>query len=117
MFKDEENYDTAGYDTSTPYGVPSAEGYESAPYQPITPPDDPTYGDAAYEAPAATAATPANPQVSSLPSTAHTVVKGDTLWGISKKYGVSVEAIQAANNMSPGDSNIRLGSTLNIPAN
>ena len=44
----------------------------------------------------------------------HTVVKGDTLYGLSRRYGVSVSAIQRANKLS--GTNIRLGATLLIPA-
>ena len=43
----------------------------------------------------------------------HKVVKGDTLYGLSRKYGVSVSAIQKANGLS--GSNIRAGATLKIP--
>lgn len=118
LFKKDENYDTAGgYDTSDPYGVPSSDGYESAPYQDVNPPaSDPTYGSAAYEeaAPApAPAPAPAAPTAS---AGSHTVVKGDTLWGISRKYGVTVDAIRAANGMAASDTTVRLGQTLSIPA-
>ena len=44
----------------------------------------------------------------------HKVAKGDTLYGLSRKYGVSVSAIQRANNLS--GTNIRIGATLLIPA-
>ena len=37
----------------------------------------------------------------------HKVVKGDTLWGISQKYNVSVQQIKEWNNLS--DNNIKLG--------
>ncbi|MDI9568467.1 MAG: M23 family metallopeptidase [bacterium] len=44
----------------------------------------------------------------------HTVVRGDTLWDLSRRYGVSLEALQQAN---PGVDPRRLvpGSTLIIP--
>ncbi|MEL6288193.1 MAG: LysM peptidoglycan-binding domain-containing protein [Pseudomonadota bacterium] len=42
-----------------------------------------------------------------------TVAKGDTLYGISRRYGVSVGAIQSANNMR--GTAIRLGQKLIIP--
>ena len=42
------------------------------------------------------------------------VVKGDTLYGLSRKYGVSVSAIQKANGMS--GTNIGIGKSLKIPA-
>jgi LysM repeat protein len=119
-FKKDENYDTAGgYDTSDPYGVPSADGYESAPYQDVNPPaSDPTYGSAAYEEAAPTpppAPAPASPAPAA-GARSHTVVKGDTLWGISRKYGVTVDGIRAANSMAANDTNVRLGQTLSIPA-
>ncbi len=43
----------------------------------------------------------------------HSVVKGDTLYGLSKRYGASVAAIQTANGLK-GNS-ISLGRTLIIP--
>ena len=106
------------YDTSDPYGVPDAGGYESAPYQDVNPPaSDPTYGSAAYEETTPAAPTlPAGPSAPATVASTHTVIKGDTLWGLSQKYGVSVDAIRSANSMAPGDNNIRLGQTINIPA-
>lgn len=111
-----EDYDT-GYDTSDPYGNPA--GYEADPYQQVNPPADPTYGSAAYEettpAPVAPVAPPSHTPPPAIASS-HTVAKGDTLWGLSRKYGVSVDAIRSANGMASGDTNIRLGQTLSIPA-
>lgn len=49
----------------------------------------------------------------SKPSRRHKVVKGDTLYNISNRYGTSVSALQKANNIS--GTNIRLGQTLKIP--
>lgn len=120
---DEPDYDT-GYDTSDPYGTPSADGYESGSYQEVNPPasSDPTYGEAAYQdGSSAPSARPApsgssgasSPQAS---ATTHVVEKGDTLWGLSQEYDVSQQAIREANGMSPGDNTIRLDQTLNIPA-
>lgn len=119
----DENYDTAsGYDTSDPYGVPSSDGYESAPYQQVNPPaaNNPTYSNAAYES--NTPSIPVTPPAASIPASppaiasTHTVVKGDTLWGLSKQFGVSAASIRSANSMTSGDDNIRLGQTINIPA-
>jgi len=110
----EENYDTAdGYDTSNPYGIPE-DSIESAPYQAVNPPADanPSYGSAAYETPAA----PTPPSAPAAVASTHTVVKGDTIWGLSKKYGVSQDAIRTANSMASDDSNVRLGQSINIPA-
>lgn len=47
-------------------------------------------------------------------STTHTVVKGDTLWSLAKKYGVSVNALMKANNLS--SSTILIGQSLNLRA-
>ena len=44
---------------------------------------------------------------------AHTVKKGDTLYSIAKKYGVSVEQIAKANNIK--DNKIAIGAILTIP--
>ncbi|GLB47662.1 glucosaminidase domain-containing protein [Neptunitalea lumnitzerae] len=44
--------------------------------------------------------------------TIHVVEKGDTLYSISRKYGVSVESIQKANNMR--GTNINIGQKLKI---
>ena len=44
----------------------------------------------------------------------YTVVKNDTLWGLSKKYGVSVSALMKANNLS--SSTILIGQSLNLRA-
>lgn len=43
----------------------------------------------------------------------HTVVKGDTLYGLSRKYGISVTAIQRANGLK--NTNLSLGKKLLIP--
>lgn len=116
-----EDYDTAsGYDTADPYGVPSNDGYASAPYQNVNPPaDNPTYGSAAYEETASVTPVAPAPAPAVAPAVArtHIVAKGDTLWGLSRKYGVGVDAIRAANNMPAGSDKIVLGSTINIPAN
>lgn len=47
-------------------------------------------------------------------TSSHTVVKGDTLWGISRKYNVGVEAIKSANSLT--SDTIVVGRTLVIPA-
>jgi LysM repeat protein len=43
----------------------------------------------------------------------HTVQSGDTLWGLSKKYGVSVEALRTMNALTTDT--IKPGQTLKIP--
>ncbi|MCR5606871.1 MAG: transglycosylase SLT domain-containing protein [Treponema sp.] len=47
-------------------------------------------------------------------SNAHVVVKGETLWGISRTYGVSVDAICQANGISE-NSILSIGKTLFVP--
>jgi LysM repeat protein len=32
----------------------------------------------------------------------HTVRSGETLWGISRRYGLTVEELRNLNNLSPG---------------
>jgi len=47
------------------------------------------------------------------PPIRHTVKKGDTLWGISRKYKASVTSIQRANGIK--GSNLKIGRRLLIP--
>ena len=122
-----------GYDASNPYGVPQAPTAEvgsytpapsnprpapqaNAPYQPIgnvpslpPPPSAPSayggYSDPSYNPPPASSFGGR--------TVGHTVVPGDTLWGLSKRYNTSVEEIQAANGLT--GSTIKKGETLQIP--
>jgi LysM repeat protein len=57
----------------------------------------------------------AEPKASSSGARSHTMAKGDTLYGLARKYGVSVSAIQKANNITKPES-IRDGVKLVIPA-
>ena len=103
---------------ANPYGTPQAGGDPNttraaagnAPYQPL--PGVPQPG-------AGIPQPPATPGVG-LPGAApaaggvnHTVVSGDSLWGLARKYGTTIEAIQAANGMN--NTTIRTGQTLTIP--
>lgn len=47
-------------------------------------------------------------------SSSHTVIKGDTLYNISRRYAVTLNDLQNANNLS--DNNIGLGQVLTIPS-
>ncbi|MGY8659283.1 MAG: LysM peptidoglycan-binding domain-containing protein [Verrucomicrobiales bacterium] len=53
------------------------------------------------------------PVVAKPKSIKHMIKRGDTLWGLSRRYGVSVTAIQKANRIS--GTNIRAGKTILIP--
>jgi len=101
-----------GYDVSNPYAAPDYVDETGTPYLPsdVNP---------AYDAPAVYEdVAPSKPRVSQPTYTSspkvHTVVRGDTLWGLSRQYGVSVSAIKAANGMTRDT--IVLGSKLKIPA-
>lgn len=43
----------------------------------------------------------------------HTVQKGETLWGISQKYGITVDALKKTNNI--GNGGLQVGQKLKIP--
>lgn len=91
--------------SQAPYQAPTA----SAPYQPIPsvspnpPASIPTY----------TPPTTNTPVPASGGGGSHTVVGGDTLWGLSRKYGVSVDSIRQANGLT--SDTIVTGQTLSIP--
>lgn len=59
--------------------------------------------------------TPAATEVTAAPAPAsYTVVKGDNLWSIAKKHGVTVKQLTAVNNMRT-DAKLKLGQKLVIP--
>ncbi len=62
----------------------------------------------------ATPVAPAAPEPVSTAAT-HTVAKGDSLWSIAKKYGITVSELAAANQLAPS-ATLRLGQTLAVPA-
>ena len=95
--------------TSNPYGVP---GQDSAQYQEVTN-VNPPYTDTPVAAPTTPSYTPPSTPSYSGGGSTHTVAPGDSLWGISRKYGTSVEAIQSANGLS--GTTIRPGQSLQIP--
>lgn len=100
------------YDVSNPYAAPDyGDGTAT--------PDLPSDVNPAYDQPAVyedtTPSVPAYP--SPTPTVAakfHTVVRGDSLWSIAKKYGVPIDAIKQANGMTRDIA--VLGSKLKIPA-
>jgi LysM repeat protein len=99
------------------YGVPQ-EGGEvgtytpsggTAPYQPL-----PGVNRAPSHQPPLASDVAANiPPLPAAGGIAHTVVAGDSLWALAKKHNTTIEAIQAANNMT--DSNIRVGQKITVP--
>lgn len=102
------------YDTGDPYGV--------ADYgDPYTPSADvnPSYDIPLYEDTTPASTPSSRPSTPSRPATSaakvHTIVRGDTLWGLSKKYNVPVASIKRANNMT--SDTVVLGRKLTIPAN
>lgn len=100
-----------GHAPVDPYGTPRNDGhFQELPGDPINPgpapigelPGNPTY-------PGTTPPPVAGRTVG------HVVVKGDTIWGLSRRYGTTQEAIRAANGLA--DDNIQLGRRLQIPSN
>ncbi len=108
------------YDVSNPYAAPDYVDEAGSPYEANTETanvnpayDAPAvYEDAAPSAPDPAATAPSRPATAS--AKVHTVVRGDSLWGIGKKYGVSIDAIKQANGMTK-DTAV-LGAKLQIPA-
>ena len=119
--KSDDPYATSSDPYATSYGADT--GYN--PYG--TTPTAPTYPQ--YEAPPSAAPdpyayqAPATPEPSYSPppsysapassSKSHTVVRGDTLYSLSRRYGSSVSAIKSANGLS--SDLIVIGQRLSIP--
>ena len=63
-------------------------------------------------------ANPAQAHADTVTSTGieHTVVQGDTLWGLSQKYGVSLQNVFNANNKSKTNSFLQIGDQIFIPS-
>ena len=56
--------------------------------------------------------TPTDTPVQPAGAAYHTVEKGDTLYGISRRYGITVDALKQLNNMT--DNNIKIGQVLRV---
>jgi membrane-bound lytic murein transglycosylase D len=63
---------------------------------------------------ASAGATPAPTAAGTASARTHTVRRGETLTGLAKRYGVSVQALRDANGLSDRDG-LRAGSTIRIP--
>lgn len=87
--------------TAMPVPAPAPAAYSAA-YNPATS----TVGPRAVSAPMYTQRTSSGPIV-------HTVVAGDTLYSLSRRYGTTVENIRALNNL--GTREIRTGERLRMP--
>jgi len=101
------------YDVANPYAAPD---YAYASGTPNLPSDvNPAYAEfAVYEDNTTAALEPTySPPATAAQTKVHTIVRGDSLWSISKKYGVSIDAIKQANGMTKDI--VVLDTKLNIP--
>lgn len=100
---------------TNPYGVPG--GSETGTYSPNAPiqplPGVPNPGSPDPINPGTYPQIPPAPPSGAGNTVSHVVVKGDSLWGLARRYETTVEAIQQANGMT--GSTIRTGQTLQIP--
>ena len=103
---------------NNPYGTPQPGGDPAttraatgnAPYQPLPGVPQPSAG----TGPTYPELPPTYPGAApTTGGTTHTVVAGDSLWGLARKYGTTIEAIQAANGLT--NTTIQTGQTLTIP--
>jgi len=103
--------DSGGYASTPTYETPPVDEYAfSAPAKPA--PSTSTYTPP-KPAPKPTPKPVAKPKPKVAASRTHTVAKGETLYGLARKYGSSVAKIKSANGLS-GDL-IRIGQKLKIP--
>ncbi|MFD2159671.1 LysM peptidoglycan-binding domain-containing protein [Rubritalea tangerina] len=94
--------------TSTPLAPAPAPEYAAAPPKKYTPPPPVKASNSTSRKKQSVAVKP-----KSKPPITHTVRKGDTLYGLSRKYGTSVSAIQRANRIK--GTTIGIGQRLIIP--
>ena len=99
--------------TTNPYSVPGANGETGAPYQPIPGVTSTPSPSVVQNIPSPEPYTPLPSEPSATAST-HTVAKGDTIWGLTRKYGVTSDQIREANNLTTDT--IWVGQKLAIPA-
>jgi nucleoid-associated protein YgaU len=111
--------------TGNQYGVPNsgAPGGYNPPYQPVAPINPPaTQVPAPYGTPAVAIAPYTPPTTTPAPAPApspdlngnvYTIKAGDSLWGIARKFGTSVNAVKETNGMT--SNTIIEGRSLIIP--
>ena len=97
---------------NNPYAVPGANGETAAPYQPI--PGVPNTPPVVENIPQPSQPYTPLPAEPSGAASTHTVVKGDTIWGLTRKYGITGDALREANNLTTDV--IWVGQRLIIPA-
>ena len=103
------------YDVSNPYAAPDYTDDSGSPYEATADSVNPAYdAPAVYEDTAPTPGPTPSLRQPTAQAKVHTVVRGDSLWAISKKYGVSIDAIKQANGLTK-DTAV-LGAKLQIPA-
>lgn len=98
-----------------PAPAPVAEPTKPEATKLVAPKPVPTPSQIAEKKPAAKPEPKPAAKTTSSGSRSHTMSKGDTLYGLARKYGVSAAAIQKANNITKPES-IRDGTKLIIPA-
>lgn len=117
-FDSQGNYVEAWADNPSKWNGDSVPEPETPDPQPDTRPDDPPpvvqVNDPQPTPPQPRAKPKPKPKPEPKPEPRyHTVRKGDTLYGLSKRYGTTVGKIQSANNMR--GTVIRIGERLRIP--
>jgi len=99
-----------------PQGQPAPYGRDTVTGLPLSDLDkQPSPQPGARPAPRGPAAKPQPRPASAGPGSSIVVVKGDTLYGLARRHGVTVAALVQANNL-PTDAKIKAGQTLVIPA-
>lgn len=102
--------DSGGYAAAPSYDTPPVDEYAFTAPKPAAPSTS-TYTPKPAPKPAARPAAKPKPKVVS--SRSHTVSKGETLYGLARKYGSTVAKIKSANGLS--SDMIRIGQRLKIP--
>lgn len=107
--------DSGGYASTPSYDTPPVDEYAFTAPKPAPSSSTSTYTPkpAPKPTPKPTPKPAAKPKPKVVASRTHTVTKGETLYGLARKYGSTVAKIKSANGLS-GDM-IRIGQKLKIP--